>query len=121
MKRLTVHIDGACQPNPGEMGIGVWSKVFRISERQGYGTNNRAEYLALIAALRELRKRKTAGRVLSDSKLLVEQVNRRWRVYDPKIQKLLNKVAKLLSPRDSLSWIPREKNLADEFAKKALE
>jgi ribonuclease HI len=47
----------------------------------GSGTNNRAEYLALIFALREaLRQGVTHLEVLSDSQLMVNQVNGRWDV-----------------------------------------
>ena len=52
-----IHFDGACQPNPGLMGIG-WTihdpdgnLIETGSRTAGSGTNNIAEYLALIEAM----------------------------------------------------------------------
>ena len=48
--------DGATNPNPGERGIGGVLKGpagerIEISENIGFGTNNEAEYAALMAVL----------------------------------------------------------------------
>ena len=58
--RMDVWVDGACQPNPGEMAIGVWSPdlKFKLSEKCGPGTNNMAEYLALVQAINKLNRRR---------------------------------------------------------------
>src|SRR5437016_4926665 len=54
----TLEFDGACEPNPGMMQIGfvirdpAWRTVSEISRKLGHGTNNIAEYQALIHGLR---------------------------------------------------------------------
>ena len=50
---LKIFIDGACQPNPGHGGIGVFIDSEEINEEisislPGIVTNNIAEYEALI-------------------------------------------------------------------------
>src|SRR5207248_1054779 len=51
--KLSAYIDGGSRGNPGEAGIGVYCPgVVRISEYLGQGTNNYAEYSALVTALR---------------------------------------------------------------------
>lgn len=53
-----IHFDGSCVPNPGRMGIGYTihdpqgKLIAERSDSAGQGTNNIAEYLGLIAALR---------------------------------------------------------------------
>ena len=50
---LEAYIDGGSRGNPGEAGIGVYFPgVVRIAEYIGTGTNNFAEYSALVTALR---------------------------------------------------------------------
>ena len=51
--KLSAYIDGGSRGNPGEAGIGVYFPgVVRIAEYLGVGTNNYAEYSALLTALR---------------------------------------------------------------------
>ena len=51
--RLEAYIDGGSRGNPGEAGIGVYVPgMVRIGEYLGTGTNNFAEYSALLTALR---------------------------------------------------------------------
>ena len=51
--KLAAYIDGGSRGNPGEAGIGVYFPgVVRIAEYLGTGTNNHAEYSALLTALR---------------------------------------------------------------------
>ena len=58
--KVEIWTDGACPGNPGPMGIGVVMRVNgneqlrTISRNLGYGTNNQAEILAVIHALRNL-------------------------------------------------------------------
>ena len=70
-KRLTLRADGASLGNPGPSAIGVIIEddggqgVARISRRIGKTTNNRAEYLALIAGLEEAARQGAWRLVLS--------------------------------------------------------
>lgn len=83
---LIFFVDGSCRVNPGPMGLGiaVYSKdrqpLLQLSEPIGRGTNNVAEYKALIRAL-EVAKNAGATHVAvySDSELVVFQVQGRYR------------------------------------------
>jgi ribonuclease HI len=90
-----VWIDGSCLGNPGKMGIGIVindprrPEPLRVGEGCGRGTNNIAEYQALIRALRlcgDLGVKHL--QIHSDSELLVKQMNGEYKVRDPKLQEL---------------------------------
>ena len=60
MSKLLVRVDGSCIPNPGKMAIGVvvyrnGELVKKVHEIIGSGTNNIAEYHAVIRGLEEIR------------------------------------------------------------------
>ena len=85
-KRLILRADGASLGNPGPAAIGViienerGQAVARISRPIGKTTNNRAEYLALIAGLEEAAR--LGGQELDiklDSQLIVRQLQGRYR------------------------------------------
>ena len=92
-EEVTVHIDGGSRGNPGEAGVGVYfqdrsgAPLQSIARYIGRATNNTAEYQALLVALARARE---AGvkhlRVFSDSELLVNQVNGRYRTTVPHLQ-----------------------------------
>lgn len=117
---LTTYIDGACSGNPGPAAIGIvitdasGRVVKEVGEPIGEGTSNIAEYRALIRALAEA---KSLGAdevlVLSDSQLLVEQVNGRWKVRVPRLVPLRDEAVEAISQfaRASIQWVPREQNV----------
>ena len=78
---LTIHTDGACDPNPGPGGYGVviLDEGSRIEYFQGFSltTNNRMELMGPIVALQALGDRRKV-RIVSDSKYVVNGVARRW-------------------------------------------
>jgi ribonuclease HI len=82
----TVHIytDGACSGNPGPGGYGIvmeWvGKPYKKEYAQGFlrTTNNRMELLAVIVALEQLKVDKIEVKVFSDSKYVVDAVNKNW-------------------------------------------
>jgi len=82
----TVHIytDGACKGNPGPGGYGIvmeWvGKPYKKEYLQGYlkTTNNRMELLAVIVALEQLKFNNLHIKVFSDSKYVVDAVNKNW-------------------------------------------
>jgi ribonuclease HI len=121
--------DGACNPNPGPMGIGVamfdpaGELVATISRAIGEGTNNLAEFQAVLAALELARTRDVdAPIIFTDSQLVVEQIHGRYNVAAKHLQALRDRAAsELRKLRGSLSWIPREENtVADRLSKRAL-
>lgn len=90
------------------------SKIEWFTEEK---TNNEMEYYALIIALKEVAK---VGDVIkSDSQLVVNQVNGKWRVKEQRLFsccKIAQENIKKLSC--VLTWIPREQNLAGHLLEK---
>ena len=129
-KNTEVYIDGASRGNPGESGIGVL--VIRgdgtrreIRKYLGKGTNNEAEYKALIEALGCLSDEKSPeARIHTDSQLVANQMNGLWKVKDPKLRVLHSEAKKLAAalPRLKIDHIPRERNAeADRLANEAID
>tara|TARA_B110001450_G_scaffold255383_1_gene282778 strand:+ start:1869 stop:2351 length:483 start_codon:yes stop_codon:yes gene_type:complete len=83
---INVHIytDGSSRGNPGPGGYGVvmqWvGKPYVKEFSQGYfkTTNNRMELLAVIVALEQLKKLDTEVKVFTDSKYVVDSVDKKW-------------------------------------------
>lgn len=129
--RLIAFIDGAARGNPGEAGAGVILKdqsdntVEKIAQYLGKATNNTAEYEALLVALsRALELGATSLQIYSDSELLVHQINGRYRVRAPHLQKLCQEAIRLMRGFSTvnISHVPREKNTeADEQANRAID
>ena len=114
------QFDGSAVPNPGVMKIGGHIKTLKdmktpkwsFSIGLGDGTNNRAEYLALIELL-EIAIKKGIKRmnIYGDSNLVVMQVNGKWKA-NKTMAPLRDKAIQLLSNFDhwSLSHVPRAMN-----------
>lgn len=93
--KLFLYTDGGSRNNPGPSASGVVIKdetgktVAHYGEYLGIQTNNFAEYSAAISALK---KAKALGakevELIVDSKLVCEQLNRKWKVKHPNIQPL---------------------------------
>jgi ribonuclease HI len=90
-----------------------------VSELFGDGTNNIAEYRAVLAGLE---KAKSLGateiEVRIDSKLAVEQLNGRYKVKNERLKALHAQAIELLSNfQSTVMHVPREQNQrADELA-----
>lgn len=86
MATAQVHIytDGSALGNPGPGGYGIimelvgkqYSKEF--SQGFAYTTNNRMELLAVIVALENLKKQPMEVIVFSDSKYVIDSVEKKW-------------------------------------------
>ena len=119
--RVVIYTDGACSGNPGPGGYGAVLQYGDSSKELSGGfrktTNNRMELLAVIEGLKAL-KRPCDVTVFSDSKYIVDAVNkgwaRRWQVNGWKRNKreralnpdLWGKLLKLLKTHKvSLQWV----------------
>ncbi len=129
-KTTEVYIDGASRGNPGESGIGVLmirpdGTREEIREYIGRGTNNEAEYKALIAALGHLLTEEVSeAKIHTDSQLVASQMNGLWKVKDPKLRILHSEAKKLASSLAALEigYVPRENNAeADALANEAID
>lgn len=130
MSKILMKVDGSCYPNPGNMAIGIviykdGELVKKISETIGYGTNNIAEYKALIRGLEEAKKMNPEKiEVYCDSQLVVKQLNKIYRVRDKNIIPLVEQIEEIvrtLPGRVNFLWNRRDNNfMADNLAKKAI-
>lgn len=131
LKRLYIYTDGASRGNPGEAGAGIIifnedGKIIKKTKRYlGNTTNNVAEYLALIIALKEALKLKgDVVHLFSDSELIVRQIKGIYKVRDRKMRALSYEVKKLLSQfiQYDIICIDRRKNKeADKLANLAID
>ena len=80
--KITMYTDGAAKGNPGNGGYGIVLKAGKhyreISEGFRMTTNNRMELLAVIVGLESIKKLGQSIAVYSDSKYVVDAVNKRW-------------------------------------------
>ncbi len=150
MKNLKVFTDGGSRGNPGPAGIG--GVVFEVNQEQrdisvedikkqkeiyefskfiGVATNNESEYLALIEVLKWLVKQKDKEIIIDfylDSKLVVEQINRTWKIKDKRMKNFAQTVWELLEKltikniQTSFIHVVRELNKeADALVNQALD
>jgi len=110
MESAVLHFDGACDPNPGQMGIGFTIQGGdgrMLAERSaaiGHGTNNVAEYTALLEGLREaLQLGVRSIDVRGDSLLVVNAVLGKWRCKKAHLKPLLAQIMQLIPRFDSFS------------------
>jgi ribonuclease HI len=82
MTEIKIYTDGASRGNPGPGGYGtiLISGEHRKELFEGYTltTNNRMELLAVIAGLEALKKEPCNVTVFSDSKYVVNAVEKKW-------------------------------------------
>ena len=114
---LHTYSDGGARGNPGPAAIGVVlcdakdHVLLEASHLIGETTNNQAEYLALLFAL-ELAKTRKAKQLVchADSELLVFQLQGVYKIKDPHLKALSEKVKSLAQGFDSVTYkqIPRE-------------
>ncbi len=79
---ITIYTDGSAKGNPGRGGYGIvlLSGKHRKELSAGFRltTNNRMELLAVIVALEALKKQSSDVVIHSDSKYVVEAVEKSW-------------------------------------------
>lgn len=130
MTRAVLYVDGASFGNPGPSGAGIvlemdGTVVVERSEDLGFGTNNQAEYRALLEGLGEALQRGVRDlRVVSDSQLLVRQMQGEYKIKASGLKGLKAEADALCSRFDDVRFehTLREGNeKADELAKLGAE
>ena len=125
-----LFFDGACRGNPGPMAIGAVlleneKKVRELSKNIGRGTNNIAEWSALIEGLKlAISHGCSELEVRGDSQLIIRQISGRYRVKSENLIPLFNEARKLCENFEKLSfkWVQREENsYTDALSNKALD
>jgi ribonuclease HI len=123
------YFDGASRGNPGEAGAGACllesgNVVWEHAEYLGKKTNNEAEYTALLRLLAEARSRNIREiEIRGDSKLVVCQVNREWKINIDRLRKMAESAWEIMEGMNArLVWIPRKENfLADALSNRAID
>jgi len=128
--KLTIHVDGGARGNPGPAAAGV---VIMDAEKTvlheagiflGEATNNVAEYRALLAGMQAAeRLGATEVEILSDSQLLVRQMQGLYRVKSDNLRSLHDEALLLQGrfARCSFRHISREENKhADKLVNRAI-
>ena len=132
LKTLRLRVDGGARGNPGPAALGVLieddqgTRLRAFHRWLGKATNNQAEYQALIEGLKAVAAWKPDRlEVYLDSKLVVEQMNGRWKVKEPDLQELHKHATELLGQfgdQVSIRHVGRSENRgADKLVNMALD
>ena len=118
-KKLIIYTDGGARGNPGPAAVGVViyneqnELINKFSKFINQTTNNQAEYQAIIYAL-EIARRLKAEIIdfYLDSELVVQQLNRKFKIKDKDLASLFIKIWNHSQSfkRVNFHYIPREKN-----------
>ena len=127
----TIYVDGASRGNPGPSGIGLYivdaagKTIEQGGEFIGFATSRVAEYMAMkngIERATELGLK--SARFMSDSLMVVNQLNGIFSIKNRDIVPIYNAIQKLLENFESVSftYIPRSDNvIADGEANSAID
>jgi ribonuclease HI len=135
--KYVIFTDGGSRGNPGPAAIGVvicdtrGNVLKKYGERIGETTNNEAEYMALIFALKKMKQvfgkaemKQAQVEIKIDSELIVNQLNHQYKIEEKNLQKLFLQVWNLMLDFGEVSFmaVPREKNKeADKLVNQALD
>ena len=128
---VNAHCDGGARGNPGPAGFGAvltgpgGEPLAELSEFLGIRTNNYAEYSGLLAVLEyALQHNYRRLRVVSDSELMVKQIQGKYRVNSPDLKPLWQEAKNRIARLDAfeISHALRHKNKeADRLANQAMD
>ncbi|MGA1982100.1 MAG: ribonuclease HI family protein [Acidobacteriaceae bacterium] len=128
---ITAHCDGGARGNPGPAGFGALIQdanghsLAELSEFLGIQTNNFAEYSGLLASLDfALSHGHPRLRVISDSELMVKQIQGKYKVKSPGLRPLYELAKKKIAQLDAFEILHalRHKNKdADRLANQAMD
>lgn len=137
METWTCYTDGGARGNPGPSGIGIVivdpKGVVKSESSQflGNGTNNYAEYAAVVLALTELKRilgkktKEVKVEIKLDSELVKKQLSGEYQIKEPSLVPQFIEIHNLrvsAYPHISFTHIPREKNKdADRLANVAMD
>lgn len=128
---IKANIDGGARGNPGPAAYGVIVRdargeiIAELSDYLGIQTNNYAEYSGLLAALDfAVREKHLSLKVLSDSELLVRQMQGRYKVKSPGLIDLYDRARALVRKLEhfSIEHVLRQYNReADSLVNQVLD
>ncbi len=114
--KISVYVDGSGSPNGG-FGFFVKETGESFYEKKSEITNNQAEYMAIISALKKFVDTDNEITIYSDSKNTVNQLNHEFAINNEKLRDLARESWVLIAKFSSLSivWIPRKENIAGKM------
>jgi len=136
--KILIYTDGSSLGNPGPGGYGIVMKTpdgkLEKHFSQGFKrtTNNRMELKAVIEALKKIKDKNAAIEIFSDSKYVVDSINKKWlnkwknqnfaKTKNPDLWKDFLNVSKDLDL--SIHWVKghnnhKENEICDKLAVKA--
>src|ERR1700735_3670736 len=128
---INAHCDGGARGNPGPAGFGALIQddqgmvIAELSEFLGIRTNNYAEYSGLLACLQyALDHHHPRLRVVSDSELMVKQIQGKYKVNSPDLKLLWQEARSRIAKLEAfeISHALRHKNKdADRLANEAMD
>jgi len=128
---IKANIDGGARGNPGPAACGVVIRnakgevLAELGEYLGLQTNNFAEYSGLLIALEyAIEEKHPSLKVLSDSELLVRQMQGRYKVKSPGLIELYERAQTMVRKLQhfSIEHVLREYNRdADRLVNKVLD
>lgn len=137
IKTIKIFTDGGSRGNPGPSAIGVYisdelgEDLAEIGKVIGIGTNNRAEYGAIIEGLNWVIEHKNDFPSLSqinffmDSNLAASQLNGFYKIKNPDIRSYIFDIRKRemeIGVKITYTHVPREENrIADRLVNLALD
>ncbi len=113
---ISVYVDGSGGENSGygyfvkETGESFYGKKSNL-------TNNQAEYLAMIAALKKFVNSNDEIIIFSDSKNTVSQLNHEFAINNEHLRVLAQEAWNIIGKFSNLTltWVPRKENLAGKM------
>jgi ribonuclease HI len=128
---ISAHCDGGARGNPGPAGYGAQvcdssgQVIAELSEFLGVRTNNFAEYSGLLGCLQfALDNHHSRLRVVSDSELMVKQIQGKYQVKSPDLKPLYEEAKRRIARLEKfeISHALRHKNKdADRLANEAMD
>jgi ribonuclease HI len=128
---INAHCDGGARGNPGPAGYGALIQddrgavIAELSEFLGMRTNNYAEYSGLLGCLQyALDHHHPRLRVVSDSELMVKQIQGKYKVNSPDLKPLWQEARSRIAKLEAfeISHALRHKNKdADRLANEAMD
>lgn len=135
--QVVVFTDGGSRGNPGEAAVGgvvlaaeTGEVLHEYAQTIGVATNNEAEYQSVIHVLTWLSENASVLTVTEisfklDSMLVVEQLQKHWKIKDDRMRALAQQCWQLLDKLNlphSFRHVPRAENkLADALVNQALD
>mgnify|MGYP003968183523 FL=1 len=114
--KISIFVDGSGGPNGG-YGFFVKETGESFYEKKPEITNNQAEYMAIISALKKFVDSGDEIIIYSDSKNTVNQLNHEFAINNEKLRDLARESWLIIGKFSNLSivWIPRKENLAGKM------